>query len=312
MPAVNKQSEQYRDFLCSENGVVAHWMKKGVSGWRLDVVDEIPDILLDPLCKAMRREKDDVFIAGEVWEDASKKIAYSVRRRYFLGGQLNSVTNYPLKNAIIACVKDGDAGALAGAMAELCKNYPKTVLDSLMNIIGTHDTMRILTALSGADFPESKIDMSSFKLTEKELSLAKDRLKLAAALQFTLPGVPCVYYGDEAGMEGGADPFCRRCYPWGHEDMDLISWYKTLARIRKNHNCFVDGQYDLIEARDGLFAFTRGIDDDRILVVVNASDEGKTIAVPGFNYELIKNKKINEINIKPNSVRIYSKSHNPS
>jgi len=307
LPALNKSNEQYKDFLCGENGVIAHWMRKGVAGWRLDVVDEVPDILLDPLCQAMRREKDDTYIAGEVWEDASNKIAYSYRRRYFQGGQLNSVTNYPLKDAIIESVISGNVSLLADTMASLCKNYPKNVLDSLMNILGTHDTMRILTALSGAAFPEGKPAMSHFKLTDEQRELSKKRLKLASVLQFTLPGVPCVYYGDEVGMEGGADPFNRRCYPWGDEDTDLLSWYKALARIRKEQSCFKTGEYKLIEARAGVFAFTRGDDGgNQVLIAINLSDTDRTINAPKFNFDLIRGENIEEITIQSYQAGIFS------
>ena len=305
LPAVNETHETYKEFLCGENGVIAHWMKRGVYGWRLDVVDELPDAILDPLCAAMRREKGDALIVGEVWEDASHKIAYSTRRRYFLGGQLDSVTNYPLKNAIIACVKDSDITVLANTMSSLCRNYPKNVLDSLMNIVGTHDTMRILSVLSGVHFPEGKLAMSHFRLSEEEIALAKKRLRLASALQFTLPGVPCVYYGDEAGMEGGADPFNRVCYPWGSEDNELISWYKKLSSIRKQHSCFKDGVYKLVEARDGLFAFTRGEGEDRVLIVVNVSDQDKTINVSGFTFDLLRGEKTDALNIKSSEVGIF-------
>ena len=305
LPAVNKRNKQYKDFLCNKDGVIAHWMKKGVSGWRLDVVDELQDELLDPLCAAMRREKDDVYITGEVWEDASHKIAYSVRRRYFQGGQLDSVTNYPLKNAIIICLLNGDVLTLADTMASLCRNYPKNVLDSLMNIIGTHDTMRILSVLSGATLPDNKLAMSHFKLSDEEVTLAKKRLRLASALQFTLPGVPCVYYGDEAGMEGGIDPFNRICYPWGHEDKELVSWYAKLAKIRKNNKCFRDGVYTLIEARAGLFAFTRGEGNKRVLIAVNVSDSDRTVTASGFKYDLILEKKTDELIVKPGEVSIY-------
>jgi len=305
LPAVNKLNKEYRDYLCGKDGVIAHWMKRGISGWRLDVVDEIPDALLDPLCQAMRKEKSDVFIAGEVWEDASHKIAYSVRRRYFQGGQLNSVTNYPLKNAIIACVKDGDVSALATAMAALYQNYPKNVLDSLMNILGTHDTVRILTVLSGAELPEGRLAMSHFSLTEKELALATKRLKLAATLQYTLPGFPCVYYADEAGMEGGADPFSRKCYPWGEENKDLIAWYKKLAEIRKKNACFKDGSYELVEARDGLYAFTRGEGKNRILIAINVSDKDRNVTASGFNFDLIKGEKNDALKIKSGEAGIF-------
>ena len=305
LPAVNKENKQYKEFLCGKDGVIAHWMKKGISGWRLDVVDEVQDALLDPLCAAMRREKADVFITGEVWEDASHKISYDVRRRYFLGGQLDSVTNYPLKNAIIACVKDGDVLKLAETMATLCRNYPGHILDSLMNIVGTHDTMRILSVLSGAEFPDNKLAMSHFKLSDQELILAKKRLKLASALQFTLPGVPCVYYGDEAGMEGGADPFNRICYPWGQEDPELIKWYKTLAKLRKKHDCFKNGDYTLIEARDGLFAFTRGEGNERILIAVNVSDTDKTVTASGFSFDLLRGEQTGVLKIKSGEAGIF-------
>jgi len=305
LPAVNKNSESYRDFICGKDGVIAHWVKYGVSGWRLDVVDELPDTFLDPLCAAMRREDKNVFITGEVWEDASNKVSYDVRRRYFLGGQLGSVTNYPLKDAIICYLLDNNVSKLASVMASLCKNYPKKVLDSLMNIIGTHDTMRILTVLSGAKTPETKPLMSHFKLSDKQLALGKKRLRLAAALQFTLPGVPCVYYGDEAGLEGCIDPFNRLCYPWGHEDKELIAWYSRLGAIRKEHSCFSNGQYTLIEARDGLFVFTRGKDKQRVLIAVNASDNEKTIIAPDFNYDILRQSAISTIKIKASEVGIF-------
>ena len=306
LPSLNKQNERYIDFICGENGVIAHWMKKGVSGWRLDVVDELPDPFLDPLCKAIKRENDEGIIIGEVWEDASYKIAYSVRRRYFIGGQLDSVTNYPLKNALITCVKEGDVIQLADTMASLCKNYPKHVMNSLMNIVGTHDTARILTVLSDADFPEGKIAMSIFYLTYEQLILAKKRLRLASLLQFTLPGVPCVFYGDEAGMEGGADPFNRRCYPWGYEDIELIQWYKNLSRIRAEHSCFKDGKYTLVEARAGVFAFTRGEGRERILSAVNVSDSDRVLTVESFNHDILKNEHVETLTIKAGESGIFA------
>jgi len=289
LPATNKLSKGYRDFICGENGVIAHWMKKGVAGWRLDVVDELPDVFLYPLCKAIKRENSSAMIAGEVWEDASNKVAYGTRRHYFLGGQLDSVTNYPLKDAIIAFVKDGDAARISSVVISQCQNYPDYVLNSLMNILGTHDTMRILTILGGTDFPQDKESMAEYNLDELQLMNAKKNLKLAAMLQFTLPGVPCVYYGDEAGMEGGADPFNRRCYPWGDEDTDLTEWYMMLSGFRKAHMCFNDGKFELVEAHAGLFAYTRGVGHDRVLIVVNTSKNDREVIAEGFNYDLLNN-----------------------
>ena len=298
LPSVNESCDSYIDFICGENGVISYWNDIGVAGWRLDVVDELPDVFLDPLCKRMKAVNNEAYIVGEVWEDASNKIAYSVRRRYFQGGQLDSVTNYPLKAAIIACVKDGNVEHLRQTMAELYRNYPPHILHGLMNILGTHDTMRILTVLGGDGFPDNRPEMSKYKLEDWQLDRGKKRLKMASALQFTLPGVPCVYYADEVGMEGGADPFSRRCYPWGYEDYDLLSWYRNLSRIRKENRCFVDGKYNLIEARNGLFAFTRGEDSERVLVAVNTTDEDKIIKANGFNYDLLSNTFVHKLTVR--------------
>jgi len=174
-----------------------------------------------------------------------------------------------------------------------------------MNVLGTHDTVRILTVLSGADLPETKFDMSHFKLSKSDIKLAKKRLTLAAVLQFTLPGVPCVYYGDEAGMQGGADPFNRGCYPWGEEDTDLLFWYKKLAKIRKEQSCFKDGLYTLIEARKGIFAFTRGEGKKRILVAINTSGKDRTVTASGFNFDLLRDKKAGALKIKTGEAGIF-------
>jgi len=287
LPALNKQNSAYRDFICDEDGVIAKWTKKGVSGWRFDVVDELPDAFLYPLCEAIKRENANALIVGEVWENASNKISYGVRRNYLLGGQLDSVTNYPLREAIIACVRDGNAQWLADTMAELCRNYPESVLHSLMNILGTHDTVRILTVLGGEGLPDNKRMMEDYRLEGWRRKLATRRLKMAALLQFTLPGAPCVYYGDEAGMEGCSDPFNRRCYPWGSEDAELLEWYKKLAELRAGNACFTDGAYFLVYAHEGVFAFTRGSGDGRVLIAVNASDSDKTLKADRFNYDII-------------------------
>ena len=306
LPTLNKHDNSYREFICGSNGVVAHWMQKGISGWRLDVVDELPDEFLDPLCSAARKAYSQALIVGEVWEDASYKIAYGRRRRYFLGGQLDSVTNYPLKNSIIACVKEGNVEQITGTMSSLCRNYPKPVLDCMMNILGTHDTMRILTALGGSDFPDTKVAMSHFKLSGDEMKLAKQRLRLASVLQFTLPGVPCIYYGDEAGMDGGADPFNRRCYPWGSEDTEILDWYKKLAKIRKDNCCFVDGKYELSDARMGVFSFTRGGGSDCVLTAVNVSEADRILSAKGFNYDLLKGEYTDVLAVKAGEAGIFS------
>jgi glycosidase len=290
LPALNKREESYQAFITGENGVAAHWARQGIGGWRLDVVDELPDVFLDPLCRAIRRGDPEALIIGEVWEDASNKIAYDVRRRYFLGGQLDSVMNYPLKEGIIRFLREGDAGALADTLAWQVRNYPKPVLDCLMNVLGTHDTMRILTVLGGEDWPQTREEMALYRLTPAQRALGLGRLKLAAVLQYTLPGVPCLYYGDETGMEGGADPFNRRCYPWGREDRELLAWYQRLGEIRRQLTVFREGEYRLIYASGGVFAFRRGPAQEReqVVIAVNTGENEAVLGKVGPHKEWLK------------------------
>jgi len=313
LPTIDKHDHSYREFITGPNGVIEHWMDYGIAGWRLDVVDELPDAILNPLCAAARRKKADALVIGEVWEDASNKMAYGVRRHYLLGGQLDSVMNYPLKDGIIAYLREGKVDYLARVLDELTQNYPKAVLDSLMNILGTHDTMRILTVLGGGDFPQTREEMSEYQLSTEQLTRGKALLMIAAALQFTLPGFPCIYYGDEAGMEGGADPFNRYCYPWGKEDSQLLAWYRRLAEIRHALPVFKEGNYRLAAAREGLFAFTRGEGDDAVLIMANIGTEPAVLSSPLFA-EFTRERITGTERVKPgvvaNGVAIYTKRSN--
>ncbi|MCR4842250.1 MAG: glycoside hydrolase family 13 protein, partial [Eubacterium sp.] len=127
LPAVNKDAAEYHELLFGENGVIRKYLRLGAAGWRLDVVDEVPDDFVVELVAAAKAEREDAIVLGEVWEDASNKIAYGVRRRYFLGEELDSVMNYPWKDAIIEYLKSGDALPLAMSIEEICAHYPPEV-----------------------------------------------------------------------------------------------------------------------------------------------------------------------------------------
>ena len=310
LPTIDKHDRSYREFITGTGGVIERWMDCGVAGWRLDVVDELPDVILNPLCAAARRKDPDALLIGEVWEDASNKIAYGVRRHYLLGGQLDSVMNYPLKDGIIAYLREGKAEYLAKVLDDLSQNYPKAVLDSLMNVLGTHDTMRILTVLGGDEFPATRDEMADYALSPRQRQRGLQLLRIAAALQYTLPGFPCVYYGDEAGMEGGADPFNRFCYPWGQQDPKLLAWYHRLAVIRHSLNAFKEGAYRLAAVRDGLFAFTRGEGEEAVLVIANTGDEEAVLHSPlfaDFRYDHLSSTVHDAPAVSAMSVAIYTK-----
>ena len=222
LPAVREDAPDYRDFIIrGQDSVVRHWLRAGASGWRLDVADELPDDFIGEIRTAMEETAPDSFLLGEVWEDATTKIAYSMRRRYLLGQELHGVMNYPFRTALIAYLLGGDADEFRETLESLRENYPPHAFYSLMNFLSTHDTPRILTVLGADHVPGSKEERAVFRLSPARRQLGLKRLRLAALVLFTFPGAPTVYYGDEAGMEGWEDPFNRAGYPWGQEDSEL-------------------------------------------------------------------------------------------
>ncbi len=276
LPELIEENPDFIAYISGEGGILEKWQKCGASGYRLDVADELPDEFLDALRIAVKNQDENAVIIGEVWEDASTKESYGQKRRYLLGKQLDTVMNYPFCNAIISFVRNGNAKNLNDTVMRLLENYPKPSVDLLMNHIGTHDTERILTLLGGE--PANGRDrywQSGRKMSETEYALAKQRLKLASAIQFFLPGVPSLYYGDEAGLQGYRDPFNRACYPWGNEDADLLNWYTTLGKIRKENKCLVSGNYQSLCAGGDLYIFIREDENGLLLCGINRSFERK-------------------------------------
>ena len=289
LPRIRKESPSYREFICGENGVARKWLRLGSSGWRLDVADELPNLFLEELARAVKTEKPDSILLGEVWEDASNKIAYSERKNYFEGDKLDSVMNYPFRVGIISFVRYGDAYSLAETVERIVENYPPEVTACLMNMLGTHDTERILTALGGKDFgsdPPRDV-VAGVKMTPEERERAVRLLKIASVLQMTLPGVPCVYYGDEAGTEGYKDPFNRTCFPWGNEDPDIMNWYRNIIRIRRSHAVYKTGRYRTAACVGGLYAFERYADGERMVTAANCGEKEELLLLAGCWRDLL-------------------------
>ncbi len=281
LPEVEETDAAYLDYITGENGILRRWIRCGTAGWRLDVADELPDPFLFALRRAVKAENPDALVLGEVWEDASCKESYGALRPYLLGGQLDSVMNYPFAAAIQNFLRGGDAGWFYDAVERICEHYPPQVVRLLMNHIGTHDTPRALTALAGEpDEGRDRVWKAEHPLSEEQRAHGKRLLKLAVVLQYCLPGVPSVYYGDEAGMEGYGDPFCRRPYPWGNEDTDLIEWYRALGEMRKTAALSDDG-FAALKTDEDVVAFTRVREGETsLLCVVNRSDAEKEVEIP--------------------------------
>ena len=292
LPTVNKMDPAFVNYIIEdEDSVVAHWLKLGADGFRLDVADELPDEFIRLLRKRIKGINPDALLLGEVWEDASTKIAYGSRRTYFTQGELDSVMNYPFRTAIIDYVRGRDGGkGLKEAVMAIVENYPPEVVQCNMNLLGTHDTPRILTALVD-DFNGTREEMSKRRLSRHQFDIAYDRLLMASFLQYTLPGSPSLYYGDEAGMEGGKDPFNRRTYPWGYENMEFVDHFKRLGRLRREHPAFRYGDIQFFQAGDRHVGFTRSYEGRTYRVYCNRDADPWQIPanklVAGYNLQIV-------------------------
>ncbi len=272
LPTVNKMHPDFIKYIITdEDSVIAYWLKTGVDGFRLDVADELPDEFLKMLYDRVKEINPDAYVLGEVWEDASNKKAYGLRRKYFTNAELDSVMNYPFRTAIINFIRGWDSGpALKETVMSIMENYPPQVAACNMNLLGTHDTPRILTALVD-DFDGSREEKARRRLSRNQFDIARERLFAASFLQYTLPGSPSLYYGDEACMEGYKDPFNRRTYPWGREDWEFLEHFKRLGQLRKDYEALRLGDIRFFEAGDKHIAFTRSYNGQTLKVYVNRS-----------------------------------------
>ncbi|NLH58071.1 MAG: glycoside hydrolase family 13 protein, partial [Clostridiales bacterium] len=277
LPHTRELEPSFMDYiLTSDKAIVKRWLDYGGSGWRLDVADELPPEFLRALRKAVKEKMPEAVIIGEVWEDATNKLSYGKLREYLLGEKLDSVMNYPLRGAIIdfAC-KRIDAAGFAMRLMSLYENYPREAFYSLLNFLSSHDVARIITLLANCQLPEdlTKDEKAVFRLNRAQLDLAKKRLGNALLLLMTLPGVPCIYYGDEVGMEGYEDPFNRRTFPWQALDETILSLYKRMIKLRKDNRVLVTGEFEILYSYKSCLAFARYDKEKFLAVAVNMGSE---------------------------------------
>lgn len=271
LPCTQEMDPSFVDFIIEgKDSVVEHWLRLGADGFRLDVADELPDEFIEKLYKRVKQLKPNAFVLGEVWEDASYKISYSVRRHYFTNQEMDATMNYPYKDAIIHFVQEKESAKdFAKAIMSIAENYPKPVLDCVMNSLSTHDTMRILTVL-GVDKPPSKrSERAAFQMSQEEYERGKKKLKLAAFLQFVLPGCPCIYYGDEIGMQGFEDPFNRSCFTWENQDQDLLKYYWELSELKRSHPALQTGDIQVLFSENGVCCFSRKTEEEHLIFIAS-------------------------------------------
>lgn len=252
LPNVDENQPSYQHFIMNEkDGVVPYWLRHGALGWRLDVADELPDFFIRGIRESMDQleNAEDLILIGEVWEDASNKIAYSARREYLLGNELHGVMNYPFKDAIIKFLtRQIRAEDIYRMLMSLKENYPREAFYANLNSLGTHDTRRIRT-----EFNSNAL------------------LRMGVHMLMTLPGVPCIYYGDEAGLTGERDPYNRATYPWGREDQAVMAMYQSAIELRRSDTVFTTGDFFPFFQGD-LFGYLRTEGHNIHLMAFNPTD----------------------------------------
>ena len=292
LPNVNEENKSYQDYIFGKgDSVINHWLNRGASGWRLDVADELPDAFIKELRKTLKENSEDNLLIGEVWEDATNKISYDKRRTYLLGEGLDGVMNYPYRNNLI-CFLTGKLESMCfyRRVMSIMENYPKESFYTMMNMTGTHDSMRLLTTLGDSTDPEKMeyTEKEVFKLTDMQRVRAVKRLKQYFTFIATVPGFPSIYYGDEAGVEGFKDPLNRRTYPWCDEDLEIQGWVKTIMQLRTEHQALRTGNFMPFFTENDIFGYVREITDGKDEFGRKAKDACFVIL---FNKDMVENKK---------------------
>ena len=295
LPEVEEMDPSYVEFITGENGVIDYWMSLGASGFRLDVADELPDEFIEKIRIAIRRRDPQGLLIGEVWEDASNKISYGVRRKYFLGSELDGTMNYPFRTAVLDFIGQGDALAFRNTVESIVRNYPREMLATCLNLLTSHDTPRAITMLADSfASSRSKEEASKRVLSRGDYLRGIEMMKLAYALLFFLPGIPMIYYGDEIGMQGYGDPFCRLFFSWDKMDRNLLDYVKKLSEMRKQWRSILKkGRTDFFFADHGIVGFWRKSENGKVAFLLNRSDQdftyifdnGKVVRLKPWSYE---------------------------
>lgn len=311
LPRIHPDRESCRDFFLGKGGVIEKYANMGIAGFRLDVADELSDHFIAGIKTKLLESNEKALLYGEVWEDASNKIAYDVRKQYYLGKELDGVMNYPLRKALISYFKDKNTEELNYYFTEVHPNMPKRIADAQMNLLGTHDTVRILTALAGDDPNGYTNDILAKKrMSAAQYEYGKQLLKMLYTVIATLPGMPMIYYGDEVGMEGYCDPFNRMPFPHGNEDKDLLSHYRVIGQMRKRHSVYKNGEFSLLSLSPQHLMFLRIIKNTVYITVANLAEQPLLFSLGAQGVDLLNKIKGTEFCIEQRTATVIKTSKN--
>ena len=287
LPVCNGNSPEWQNYILGENGIIDKWFSLGIDGLRLDVADELTDEFIEKIRIAVKRNKPDGFILGEVWKNPMR-----MNRGYIESGKgMDSVMNYPLIDALIRYFKYSDINKLSYIIKDIQREYPQDTINTLMNFTSTHDISRAINIFSTYDFQEYgewawdviSNDLNrckNFTLTQEQYEHGKEIYKAYIFTLTFMPGILSIFYGDEIGIQGIGNLANRKPFPWGYEDIDLLNFFKYIGNIRKIEPFLSEAGLNILDITKDYFMFERYTKQDRALITVNRTNEDKEIYIP--------------------------------
>lgn len=291
LPVCNGYSKEWQEYILGEGGVIDKWFNLGIDGLRLDVADELTDDFIEKIRIAVKRNKEDGFILGEVWKNPMR-----MGRSYIESGKgMDSVMNYLLVDALIRYFKYNDVYKLKYIIDDILCEYPKDTINTLMNFTSTHDISRVINIFGSNDFNyygEWSWNLKwndlewckNFKLSLEQYKNGKDILKAYTFTLTFLPGILSIFYGDEVGLQGIGNLANRKPFPWGREDKELLEYFRYIGSIRNEEKFLEEADLNIVDINSNYLMFERENNDESILVAVNRTGHENKINIPS-NYK---------------------------
>jgi len=279
------ETDEVKEFIYNAPYSVARsWIKLGSAGWRLDVAPDKSHQWWEEFRPQVKSANQNAVIIGEIWDDASE---------WMLGDELDSTMNYRFRRALLGFlvgnINDPNQGDVRGlnpdqfdsVLQSIEEDYPEMALEASMNLVGSHDTQRILWALTPGERNREDREFNA-----ANVAVGKERLKLLAIMQMTMPGAPTIYYGDEVGLTGDTDPDDRRAFPWNNMDTSLLAHYKKLIAVRNANSFLRTGSFDRLYTHNdnGIYAYGRKDANGAAVVAVNNSGSAHELVIPVAGY----------------------------
>ena len=287
LPVCNGYSSEWKQYILGKNGIIDKWFSLGIDGLRLDVADELTDEFIEGIRHAVKRNKEDGFILGEVWKNPMR-----MNRGYIESGYgMDSVMNYQLVDALIRYFKYSDVYKLDYIIKDILREYPTDTINTLMNFTSTHDISRAINIFSTNDFNQYgewawnllKDDLNwckNFNLTNLQYKQGKELYKAYIYTLAFMPGILSIFYGDEIGIQGIGNLANRKPYPWNKQDIDLLNYFKYIGHIRKEEDFLQEAELHILDINKDYLMFERYTKDDSALITVNRTNEEKEFHIP--------------------------------